>query len=149
MDPTMNETDLDDEFEVDLSNTEGKRSFRIPAGDYAMNCVNVEHQISSTGNPMYMWVFSVVEGDYAGREFRTYTVLKENALWKLAEVLEALGIGKAGDTVRFKKRDVIGKTVMGTLQDSEYNGTERSEITTLAPHPEGPDYGQSIGAPGF
>ena len=53
------------------------------------------------------------------------------AMWKVAETVIALGIGQTGTTVKFKRTDVIGKECGALIEQTEYNGNTRSQISRV------------------
>lgn len=118
-----------DNFEVDLSNVQD--NFKIPDGLYKVKCTDVEQGVSKAGNPQFVWTFEVAEGDYIGREFKSFTAITPAAMWKVAETVQALGVGQTGTVVKFKRTDVIGKECGAQIDISEYNGQERSSITKV------------------
>lgn len=120
-----------DEFAVDL--TEVESSGLIPEGAYRVRCANVEQSVSKGGNPMFVWDFEVVGGDHAGRILKVFTAITPAAMWKVAETVVALGIGQTGSVVKFKRSDVIGKECGAVVEDTEYNGNKRSQISRVIP----------------
>ena len=66
-----------------------------------------------------------------GREFKSFTAITPAAMWKVAETVQALGVGQTGTVVKFKRTDVIGKECGAQIDISEYNGQERSSITKV------------------
>lgn len=116
-----------DEFAVDLTDVES--SGLMPDGTYRVKCVNVEQSVSKGGNPMFVWDFEVVGGTaYDGRVLKVFTAITPAAMWKVAETVVALGIGQTGSVVKFKRSDVIGKECGAVVEETEYNGTKRSQI---------------------
>ena len=116
-----------DEFAVDLTDVES--SGLMPDGTYRVKCVNVEQSVSKGGNPMFVWDFEVVGGTaYDGRILKVFTAITPAATWKVAETVVALGIGQTGSVVKFKRSDVIGKECGAVVEETEYNGTKRSQI---------------------
>lgn len=116
-----------DEFAVDLTDVES--SGLMPDGTYRVKCVNVEQSVSKGGNPMFVWDFEVVGGtQYDGRILKVFTAITPAAMWKVAETVVALGIGQTGSVVKFKRSDVIGKECGAVVEETEYNGTKRSQI---------------------
>lgn len=80
----------------------------LPEGKYRVELVKVESKTSSTKKPMWVWDFKVTEpADYKGKNIRTWTVLQDNLLWRLAQVFKAFGVGSDTDT-----DDLVGKTIM-------------------------------------
>lgn len=116
-------------FDIDLR--EVQSSFTIPDGEYTLRCIDVEQGVSRADNPQYIWTFVVVNGEYAGKEFKVFTALTPAAMWKVAETVEALGIGSVGQAVRFRRQDVIGRQCTGVIEKQTYNNQERSQITRL------------------
>jgi len=115
-----------DVFDVDLTDVEN--NFLIPDSLYLVKCIDLEQGVSSSGNPQYIWSFTILDGEFSGREFKLWTALTPAAMWKVAEVVVALGIGETGKAVRFRKSDVIGKTCVASIEQSEYKNQLRSSI---------------------
>ena len=121
----------DDEFAVDL--TEVQDQSLMPDGTYRVRCANVEQSVSKGGNPMFVWDFEVSGGQYAGRVFKVFTAITPAAMWKVAETVQALGVGETGKVVKFKRSDVVGKECGAVVEKTEYNGNERSQISRVIP----------------
>lgn len=118
-----------DAFEVDL--TDVQDSFAIPDGKYKAKCIDVQQDVSKSGNPMFVWQFALVGGQYDGRTFKSWTALTPAAMWKVAETVIALGIGQTGQTVKFKRGDVLNKECGLVLEQSEYNGKATTRIARV------------------
>lgn len=118
-----------DAFEVDLTNVSD--SYMIDEGAYRMRCIEIEQSVSQSGNPMFIWTFAIVEGKYAGREFKMWTAITPAAMWKVAEAVQALGIGNTGSVVKFKRSDVLNRECGGIIETQEYNGNDRSTLAKL------------------
>lgn len=118
-----------DNFEVDL--TDVQVGYTIPDGSYRVKCVDIEQTVSKGGNPMFAWTFEISEGQYAGFQSKVFTAITPAAMWKVAETVQALGVGQTGTVVKFKRSDVLNKECGATIMESEYNGQNRSQITNL------------------
>lgn len=118
-----------DSFEVDL--TDVQTGFTIPEGSYRVKCVDVEQTVSKGGNPMFAWTFEVNEGQSAGWQGKVFTAITPAAMWKVAETVQALGVGQTGTVVKFKRSDVINKECGALIEDTEYNGQVRSQISSV------------------
>lgn len=118
-----------DNFEVDLS--EVQSGFVIPDGIYRVKCIEIEQTVSKGGNPMFAWTFEVCAGDHSGFQSKVFTALTPAAMWKVAETVEALGVGQTGQVVKFKRSDVINKECGALFEQSEYNGQTRSQISRV------------------
>lgn len=129
--PSASTASSADEFAVDL--TEVESSGLMPEGTYRVRCANVEQSVSKGGNPMFVWDFEVVDGDHSGRILKVFTAITPAAMWKVAETVVALGIGQTGSVVKFKRSDVIGKECGAVVEDTEYNGNKRSQISRVIP----------------
>lgn len=78
----------------------------LPIGKYELRLTEVEAKTSNAGSPMWVWKFEVNEGEHAGFSLWEYTVIQENAMWKLAQVFDAFGSSPDVNT-----DDLIGQTV--------------------------------------
>ena len=118
-----------DYFEVNL--TDVQDNFKVPDGLYKVRCQDVEQSVSKGGNPMFVWTFVVAEGNFTGREFKVFTAITPAAMWKVAETVLALGVGQQGQVVKFKRSDVVGKECGALIEETEYNGNTRSQISRV------------------
>lgn len=118
-----------DNFEVDL--TDVQDNFKIPDGKYEVVCTEVEQTVSKGGNPMFVWTFQVATGDFAGFESKVFTAITPAAMWKVAETVQALGVGQTGQVVKFKRTDVLNKHCGALIEATEYNGQTRSQISRV------------------
>lgn len=128
--PTQTGAISADNFEVDLTGVE-TNSFTIPDGNYKVKCIDVEQSVSKGGNPMFVWTFEISEGDHAGFQSKVFTAITPAAMWKVAETVIALGVGQTGSVVKFKRTDVVGKECGALIEATEYNGTTRSQISSV------------------
>lgn len=119
-------------FEVDLTDVSGT----IPEGVYLAKCTDITQEVSKGGNPMFVWTFQISSGPYDGKEFKNFTALTPAAMWKVAETVEALGVGQVGGVVKFARSDVIGKACGVVIEDDEYNGRKQSRIANVVPASE-------------
>lgn len=135
--PTANPTPMpgssvpmgSDNFEVDMSDVQS--GFTIPDGIYRVKCIGIEQTVSKGGNPMFVWTFEVSAGDRTGFQSKVFTALTPAAMWKVAETVEALGVGQSGQVVKFKRSDVINKECGALIEQNEYNGQIRSSISRV------------------
>lgn len=131
--PTYGAPVDEDMFEVeDLDKIESK--YLIEDGPRKLKVTGLEKDVSSAGNKMWVWEFTIVGGKDAGKEFKMWTALTAGALWKLEQVLVALGLGKEGASrVRFSKSDAIGRYCMGEFISEKYKGRLGSKIDSVSP----------------
>ena len=80
---------------------------------------------------MFAWTFEVSAGPHAGFQSKVFTALTPAAMWKVAETVEALGVGQTGQIVKFKRTDVLNKECGATFETDDYNGQTRSQISRM------------------
>lgn len=135
-------------IEIDTTGWTLDRS--IPEGDYRAVLLQVERSTSQAGNPMLVWDFALIEGQYAGKEFRTWTVLTESQAWKLQEVLRATGLGAIGGKLSLNYSECVNRLVILRLVTGKDNeGNNRSEIKRVFPPIEGAGFRWQGGVPDF
>jgi hypothetical protein len=128
--PGQSVNDVNTGFEVDLTDVQ-EIGFTVPDGTYKAQCVDIAQDVSKSGNPMFVWEFEIAEGDYKGRTFKSWTAITPAAMWKVAETVQALGVGQTGQVVKFKKGDVVGKFCGIVIEQDEYNGKPASKISRV------------------
>lgn len=128
--PTPGGYSTPDSFSVDLTDVQ-ENSFTIPDGNYRVKCVDVEQSVSKGGNPMFVWTFEISEGEHSGFQSKVFTAITPAAMWKVAETVIALGIGQTGAVVKFTRSQVIGKECGALIEQTEYNGATRSQISRV------------------
>ena len=80
---------------------------------------------------MFVWTFEVSNGDHSGFQSQVFTAITPAAMWKVAETVQAMGVGQQGQVVKFKRSDVVGKECGALIEKSDYNGQERSQISRV------------------
>lgn len=114
---------------VDFTGVEsGGGRTRVPEDDYRVKVVGVKHETSKAGNPMLVWEFEIVDGKFKGKKLRDRTVLQENSLWKLKQLLEAMGIEVPSKRVALKLGNYVGRTLGVTTVDDEYENKVSSKV---------------------
>lgn len=118
---------------LDFSNVTGGNYEPMPAGDYVLEIEDIEERVSKAGNEMLNITFNVAEGEYEGRKIFEFYVLTENALWKLKNLLVALGIDTEGQ-VDVSVDDLVGEMLIGNVVIQEQEGYDPSnKIKTHKP----------------
>jgi hypothetical protein len=115
----------------DLSdvNDEGG-GFKIPEGDYLMECTAVQsHESKDSGNPGLKWTFTGQEGKAKDKIFYMYTSFSEGALWKVKRTLKHLQVEIPDSAFEIEPDDVVGKQIIGVVTDSEYERRITSKLT--------------------
>lgn len=119
--------------ELDWSEAEkgGGGGFRIPEGDYKMQFSEVSREESKEGNDMLVWDFTGLEGKAKKKSFRIWTSLLPEALWKLGNLLDAMGIERpesVEDIIEAVESEDPAPIITGTVADDEYEGKTRSKV---------------------
>jgi hypothetical protein len=115
---------------VDFTNTNSTGGrVRIPPGDYKAEVESVKHETSKNGNPMLVWEFKITEGKFKNKTLRDRTVLQDNSLWKLKQLLEAMGISVPSKRVALDLSRYPGMELGITVTDDEYDGRISSKVS--------------------
>lgn len=116
--------------DLDFTNVKSSKKIRIPEGDYLAKVKSVKKVKASTGSPMLVMDFMILNGKGAeGKTIQDNHVLTENALWTLRNMLEAMGYEVPATKMKFDDKMVRGKKVGITVIDGdEYKGRISSEI---------------------
>lgn len=127
-------------FKINLGEVSDTPFEIIDSGNYVGRLVSCDQETSSKGNPMLVWQWQIVGGNFAGKEIKSYTTMKEGAEFGLKEHLVALGFDPNSvaepDTDKLIGRKVllvIGKTMSknrNTGADMEFN-----RVDSVRPEP--------------
>lgn len=127
---------------VDFTNVkEGGGSFtkkRVKAGDYLGKVTKFEWTEVKKGDNkgQKQLLFTLALEGRHGATYPFYCQLQENTLWKLRNLLVACGINVPKKKVKIDPSKVVGKRVGMTLDDTEYDDREQSEVTAVFPPSE-------------
>jgi hypothetical protein len=124
----------------------------LEAGRYRAKVTEIEEKDSSKGNPMLVWTWEIVDGEFAGKEIRSYASLQDHALFGLKEHLTAFGYdgeievdtekltGKIAIIV-VTKEEIENKDKSGTIEVNRVKSVYKLEKTS------GPSSGSAIKKP--
>jgi hypothetical protein len=119
-----------------------KAGKRIPEGDYVLKIGKVERKKNKAGDAYYFsWRLQVVtdargKTKHAGTPFYYTTSLKPEALFNLRNMIFACTNGKknvAGKAVNFDPSEYFGTKIGATIEDDEYDGKIRSQVSDVMP----------------
>jgi hypothetical protein len=113
---------------VDFTGVNAGGRVRVPEGDYRVQVKSVKHDTSKDGNPMLVWEFEIVDGKHKGKVLKDYTSLSPKALWKLKQVLEAMGVTVPNKRVALRLERYAGVQLGVTTVDDEYEGKISSKV---------------------
>ena len=90
----------------------------LDEGTYTFEIKSAELKTAQSGNQMICIRFNELESDKA--VFENY-VLTEKCLWKLKELLDALGMDTSAG-LDFEPSEIVGEFVKGKVIQDEYEG---------------------------
>lgn len=105
---------------------------RLPEGDYLFRITKYESTITQEKKNK-MWSFILVPEGHKSASYAYRCILTPNSLWKLRNLLIACGMQVPKKQVRVDPEKLVGKLCGGTLEDSEYNDREQSDVTAVFP----------------
>lgn len=107
---------------LDFSNVSTREP--LEEGIYEMVIEKVEEKVSTTGKDMLLVTFKEPESEKLVWENYLF---QENCLWKLKELLDAVGLDTSGP-IDFEPEDLVGQVVNCTVIQEEYNGSMKNRI---------------------
>lgn len=110
---------------MDFSNVKGREP--LPEGEYDMTINRVEATVSSTGKDMLKVAFEESE---SGNYVWTNYVIQDNCLWKLKELLDAVGMDTSG-ALDFDESELVGQQVLVRVTQEEYNGQIKNNVAKV------------------
>ena len=123
---------------LDFSNVSEGSAFsprRLPEGSYLATVARVEAKNSKAGNPML--VYTLIPVEHPTAVYPYYIVLDEKQLWKFRALLLAAGKDVPKRKVTVDPESIVGKQIMIDLEDSEWEGREKSVVAgVFKPGPE-------------
>ena len=114
---------------LDFSNVAEGSTFsprRLPEGAYLATIAKVESKNSKAGNPML--VYAMIPVEHPTAVYPYYVLLDEKQLWKFRALLLAAGKEVPKRKVTVDPESIVGRQVMIDLEDSEWEGREKSTI---------------------
>ena len=110
---------------LDFSNVPSNEP--LVEGTYELTISKVEEKQSSSGKDMILVTFKHEE---SGSAIWENYMLQENCLWKLKELLDAVGIDTSGP-VDIEWSDLVGQVVAAKVTQEEYNGSMKSRVAKV------------------
>jgi hypothetical protein len=144
----------DEEFSQDIPVGASIGGNIIPDGMYVGKLIEITKETAASGNPMYVLDFALTgppeAGPALGKELRYWVPITPNTQRMIYNTFRALGLDvKEGETLKFKKSEVLNRGVALKVAKSTYNNQERSKIMDVRPHPSGAGFKYETGGDGF
>lgn len=130
---------------IDFKNVKDGGQFnrnRIPAGDYLAKIIKVEDAQAKDETFQYLFTIQIVKRPSSKHPY--YCKLQDNQLWKIRNLFIAAGKSVPKSKVKIDPNTLVNKLIGVTIDDTEYDEKEQSEITAVFPAAElgdndGPD----------
>ena len=103
----------------------------LEEGVYHLQIAKVEETNSSTGNPMLKVEYNVLDVEGNRKLWDNY-VLIDKCLWKVKELLDALGIDTS-ELVEMDVTEMVGLEVQAKVIQETYNGDIMNRIKKVMP----------------
>jgi hypothetical protein len=119
---------------IDFTNVKERGEFNTkhkPAGDYRMKIVKVDDGVSKAGNDQ--WVFTLIPVDDRQATYPYYCGMDDKQSWKVRNLFVAAGFPVPKKRVNVDPNKLVGKEIGATLDDAEFEGRKKSEITQTFP----------------
>lgn len=110
---------------LDMSNVETYT--KMSEGIHRVKIVACEDKTTQAGDDMIMMTFEAVNGADKGCRVFDNFVLTDKALWKLKQLLQALGV-KCDGKIVLDTDKLIGKQCDAEVFHEEYNGQTRAKV---------------------
>lgn len=111
---------------------------RKPSGEYRARAVAVDDHESKEGNDNYVFTIQV-DGDKRA-SYPYYCGLQTKQLWKLRNLLIAVGLKPPTGKTKIDPARIIGRPFGIILDDDEYEGRLNSQIGDIFPITEGGEF---------
>jgi hypothetical protein len=119
---------------LDFTNVKDGPQFnskQMPEGDYAAIITGVEDVTSANDNEM--WVYTIKLKDYPRASYPFRCILTEKSIWRVRNLFEAAGVKITKKMLTLDPNRIVGKEIGVALEDDEYEGNARSQITAVMP----------------
>jgi hypothetical protein len=93
----------------------------------------VAKNAASSGNPMWVWQYEIIEDPYSGRKQWNNTVLTDAALWKVGESFAAFGVPEDTDTDELIGCTVVLEISQRTITQGQREGQIGNNIDRVLP----------------
>ncbi len=135
---------------VDMTDVKEGGNFnkkRIPSGDYLAKVLKVDDAQVKKGDNQGadQWLFTIQIAKFPSAKYPYYCTLVPNQLWKVRNLFVAAGMVVPKKRFKLDPNKVVGKLIGVSIEDTEYEGREQSEITGVFPAAELSDFDEPTG----
>ncbi len=107
---------------------EGSVRELIPIGDYPSRIIKIGEKTTKAGDPMWNVELEIFNSEHAGRHFWDNWVWNEKTENRIKLILHRCGFDTEVGDVNYTPDQFIGKEMLVTLLDEEYNGETRNKV---------------------
>lgn len=104
---------------------------RVKYGDYLAKIIAVADAEAKDKVPQYLFSIQLVKMPTAIYPY--YCKLQDNQLWKLRNLFIAAGKVVPKQKVKVDPNQLVGKLIGVTMEDTEYDGKDQSEVAAVFP----------------
>lgn len=113
---------------ISVNLNDAESYFRPPVGTYELEVANVEMGESNS----LAWTLKITSGKFKNKEFRDYTSLEANALWRLRGLVEATGADiEDADLDLDYFEGLVGESLAANVAYREYEGKDRINVSYI------------------
>lgn len=137
-------------IDASIANTESRAAVQVPEGDYLLEFTGVKASKEDAAKAHVILRGKIVEGPAGiGQTLPTWCYFSEGAQFRLGQAYEALGgepsklVGREFPTYKHftafaasLEKNMVGKRVVATIGDEEYDGKTRSRVAAFLPASE-------------
>ena len=114
---------------IDLTKYVDRSGARVDPGHYRLRIAYAEVDKSKAGDPMITLNLTVVGGEFDGSTIVDRLVLTDKAMFRVVNLLQALGIATPRKRIQIDPTSWIDRIVEADLADGEpYRGSIKSEV---------------------
>lgn len=107
---------------------EGGGSRRVPEGDYKVKITKAVREVNpNTDNTQIKLTLDILDGPKSSGTIIDYLTLTEKAMFRVGNLLDALGMNYPGKAFKLPLDKLVGKEFGVTMADDEYNGKIKSK----------------------
>ena len=104
----------------------------LPEDDYRVKVAEITQEEGQNADYL-KWKWEVVEGKFAGKFIYDNTSLAPQALWRLANLLTAMGVDVPDDDLELDFEELVGMEVMAVVHHEDYEGRAQAKVSDYYP----------------
>ena len=118
-------------IKVDMRGVGEGGGARVEPGDYIVKAKKVAPKTSEKQKPYLEFTLAIAKGSSKGTIILDRCSLQSQALWRLRNVMQAMGTKVPEKVIKIKLKTLLGKEFGVTLDDEEYKGSTRSIVVDV------------------